>query len=110
MTTRSNPIKRSTKRIRPGRKTWANTKNNRELKKIFDALGIRSCEKCGSTFHLTWAHSRKRRFINSDEGMKEVALLCCACHEKLERLPHSEMFAEINRIIERRDLLQIEAA
>jgi hypothetical protein len=85
--------------MKPGKKAKANAKNNRELKKIFENLGISWCEECGSTFHLTYAHSMKRRFIQTDQQMKEVALLCLNCHDRIEHLPHSEMYQKITEII-----------
>ena len=83
-----------------------NAKNNRELKQIFIKLGVDWCELCGTRFGLTWAHSRKRRFIENDEMMKEVALLCLKCHTQAEMLPDYEMFSLITKIIAERGTIE----
>ncbi len=90
---------------RLGKKSKANKKNNAELKQIFTKLGIDFCEICGCRFGLTWAHSRKRRFITTDEMMKHVALLCLPHHQEIERLPSLAMFQKVTEIIEKRDSL-----
>lgn len=81
----------------------ADKKNVRELKRIFEQMNITFCEICGTRDFLSFAHSRKRRFITDDAGMKEVALLCIADHEILERLPHELMFERITEIINKRE-------
>lgn len=42
------------------------------------------CERCGGTFGLAFAHSRKRRFIDTRELYFEVAALCQKCHQWTE--------------------------
>lgn len=70
-----------------------------KLKQKFERLGITRCELCFGTFGLSFAHSRKRRFIQTDEDWEEVALLCQPCHEKIEFSGHEAMYDEIRRII-----------
>jgi hypothetical protein len=94
--------------IRAGKKSKANKKNNAELKRIFEGLQITFCERCGNKFGLTFAHSLKRRFIQTDEQMKEVAVLCVPCHQFVERQP--DMTAIIQSIISRRQDLSYQAA
>lgn len=65
-------------------------------------MGITRCELCGGTFGLSFAHSKKRRFIQTDEDWYEVALLCQKCHETVEFAGHEEMYRAIREIIERR--------
>jgi hypothetical protein len=72
------------------------------LKRDFDKLGIRFCENCGSTFNLSFAHRKKRRFITTEDELKCVALLCQICHEFIEYSGHDRMFETITRIIENR--------
>lgn len=86
-----------------GKKGKANQKNNRELKKIFTELNIDFCEVCGTRDGLTYAHSKKRRFITDDQSMKEVALLCLRHHIEIEALSHAEMYQKVTEIIERRN-------
>lgn len=72
------------------------------LKKTFENLGITFCEICGSTFNLSFAHSKKRRFITSEAELTEVCLICIPCHQEIETLPHVEMHRKVIEIIERR--------
>jgi hypothetical protein len=53
---------------------------------------------------LDLAHSKKRRKIENEEEMAEVALLCRSCHNMVEyELTHDEMEKTIKEIIRRRD-------
>lgn len=70
-----------------------------KLKEKFERLGITRCELCFGTFGLAFAHSKKRRFILTDEELEEVALLCQPCHEKIEFSGHEEMYKAITDII-----------
>lgn len=88
------------KRIGKKGKAWNNTR--RKLKTIFEQMGITFCEKCGSDFGLSFAHSKKRRFILDQSELEEVALLCIKCHSEIEVLPHSEMYSAISNIINKR--------
>jgi hypothetical protein len=75
-----------------------------ELKKEFERLGVTYCEMCGGSFALSFAHSLKRRFITTDEQLREVALLCQACHTQVEHSGHENMRDAITRIILNRKL------
>jgi hypothetical protein len=88
--------------VKRGRKTreWDNARAS--IKKELSAKGITFCEMCGSTFGLTMAHRLKRRFITDKAELRKIALLCLECHDRIERLPHSEMFNVVTTIIENR--------
>jgi CO dehydrogenase/acetyl-CoA synthase beta subunit len=79
---------------------WNRVKN--KLKAKFEAAGIMRCELCYGTFGLAFAHSKKRRFIQTDEDWEEVALLCQPCHEKIEFSGHDNMYEAIRNIIDNR--------
>lgn len=73
------------------------------VKKDFDRKGIRHCEQCGSTSFLTFAHRLKRRFIKDDHELRYgLALLCVTDHQKLEAMPHEQMYEAITAIIDNR--------
>lgn len=78
-----------------------------------EELGIGSCEMCGSSWLLDLAHSKKRRKIENEEELGEVALLCRKCHDFIEyKLPQPEMERVVKEIIARRcqtDILEIDA-
>lgn len=101
------PLKRKTgfsktrKRIGPGKKTREWNKIRAELKKRFLSVGITRCEMCGKDNMLSFAHRKKRRFCDEDE-LHVCALLCNPCHDKLEALPHDQMYYAVNRIIKSR--------
>ena len=57
---------------------WSKTRA--KLKKRFAEMGITFCEKCGTTFNLSFAHRLKRRFITNEAELMTVALLCIPCH------------------------------
>ena len=77
----------------------------------FARMGIVRCEMCtgqpSDDFNRTildFAHSRKRRKIENEEQMGEVALLCRSCHNMVEyQMTHQEMEQTIKEIIRRRD-------
>jgi len=73
-----------------------------KLKIEFDRMGITRCEKCKSGMYLSFAHRLKRRFIHTDEELRQVALLCTTCHNVIERKSHAEMFRLVTEIIENR--------
>jgi len=66
---------------------------NRRLKKIYDNIGIRSCEarlfNCKNTFGLSWHHRHKRHWYRGQMWRLELycqtILVCAKCHEKLEK-------------------------
>ena len=85
-------------------------KVRRQLKAEFDRLGIRFCERCGTTFNLRFCHRYKRRFITTMEELRTVALLCERCDTETEYSGHQNLYDEITRIIEDRKELWIEPA
>ena len=85
-------------------KQWNSTRKT--LKKEFEYKGITTCELryegCWINNALSYAHSKKRRFICTEDDLREVALACVPCHQKIERLPHDEMERIVREVIERR--------
>lgn len=77
----------------------------------FAERGIVRCEMCHGQppgefdrTILDLAHSRKRRKIENEEQLAEVALLCRSCHNMVEyKMTHDEMEQTIKEIIRRRD-------
>ena len=88
--------------MKRGKKTRAWDHTRAKLKKQFFEIGVTTCEECGADNFLSFAHRLKRRFITDEAELATVALLCIPCHEKVERLGHSEMFRRITDIINRR--------
>lgn len=80
------------------------------LKRDFEREGITRCERCGSDYFLTPAHSLKRRHITSRTQMREVALSCQPCHEALELTGEAKMYPAIRAIIAGRDERGLRAA
>jgi hypothetical protein len=74
-----------------------------KIKRQFEIWNIKSCEVCGGTFALSFAHRYKRRFITDDSELRVVVLLCQVHHAELEVLPHEEMFQRISELIEQRE-------
>lgn len=97
--------KKSPKRLGVGSRTTEWDLARRELKKIFEAHEITSCElrlpDCWKKTGLTFAHFAKRRDL-SPEDLKSVALLCIKCHEHIERLPAKQMEKVVKDIIKKR--------
>jgi hypothetical protein len=87
-------------------KQWDRTRA--KLKKQFEAMNVVTCEMCGRSNFLSFAHRLKRRHILTDEELEMVALLCMdgphgkGCHTKLEHGPQEEMYDKITELIERR--------
>jgi hypothetical protein len=68
---------------------------------------ITSCElrlndECLGNLFLTCCHSMKRRFIKTDEQMREVCLACVKCHEAVEFLPSEKMYKIVTETIKNR--------
>jgi translation initiation factor 2 gamma subunit (eIF-2gamma) len=80
------------------------------LKRELERAGITRCERCGSDYFLTPAHSLKRRHITNRTEMREVALLCAPCHSTLELLGEAKMRPAILAIIADRPNKLTEAA
>ncbi len=87
--------------IKPGKKTKEWDRVRKHLKIQFEMAGITYCEKCGSCSFLSFAHANKRRNSQGDK-LWVVVLLCVPCHEKIERLPESEMQSIVEAIITNR--------
>lgn len=73
-----------------------------KLKKRFEAAGITRCEMCNGSFALSFAHSKKRRFIYTDDDWEEVALLCQTCHDRIEHSGHDNMYNSVMEVIRNR--------
>lgn len=85
-----------------GKRTRKRQAMNRELGK----LRISECEiklkGCWRRTGLTWAHSRKSRFLVLDKDWKEAARSCLYCHQIIEVMKHSQMHKIIVEAIARR--------
>ena len=94
------PIKRS------GKRTAKRRAINQRLKKLWEAAGITSCELrlpgCLGSWAMGAAHSKKSRFLITDEDWMEAALSCCKCHETIEAWSHEEMHKAVTDAIARR--------
>ena len=79
-----------------------------DLKLRFEAAGIMECELqregCWRDNALVLAHSKRRRFIETDEDMREVDLACDICHGDIEILPRAEMENIVRNIIASREI------
>jgi hypothetical protein len=80
------------------------------LKREFERAGITRCERCGSDYLLTPAHSLKRRHITSRTQMREVAILCTVCHDHYELQGEEKMSKAVRAIIAGRPERHLEAA
>ena len=80
-----------------------------ELKKEFYEKQIVSCELCGYSDALSFAHRLKRRFITDEVELRQVALLCMdigthrGCHNQLEHGDKQVMYDVISEIIANRE-------
>lgn len=88
--------------MRRGRKARHWDAIRKTIKAEFERDGITSCEVCGSTFALSFAHRLKRRFITDDSELRRVALLCQKHHDELEYSGHENMYQRITEIIQAR--------
>ena len=80
---------------------------NQRLKKRHIEKGYpQSCELkldgCLEAWALSWAHSRKSRFLQKDEDWMHACLACVSCHNKVEAMSHDAMFAVVSRAINNR--------
>lgn len=93
---------------RNGRKVNDWIRVRRQLKAEFEARGITRCEfnlspDCKRDNWLSFAHSKKRRFITTDAELRECALACTPCHNELDlRMTHAEMYDAVRNVIARR--------
>lgn len=86
-----------------GKRTEKRKSENRKL----DKLGIKECEiripgKCVRHIMLTWAHSKKSRFLLNDKDWQEAARACLPCHDHIEALGHKEMHRLVTEAIAKR--------
>lgn len=86
-----------------GPRTRRRQAENRKLNR----LNIRHCEIqipniCVRNRMLTWAHSRKSRFLITSRDWQEAAKCCLPCHQYIEALPHKEMKRIVTEAIKRR--------
>ena len=93
------------RRIGPKTAAWMEAREH--LKHRFEEMQVTTCElhwphHCWRNNGLSFAHSKKRRFIEGDE-IYEVALLCPIAHDMVERLSHREMYNVIREIIKNRE-------
>lgn len=92
--------------MKRGKKTRAWDKTRATLKKEFMRLGVTACELryegCKINSFLGFAHSKRRRFINDEETLREVCLACQNCHQILDRMSHADTEAKVKEIIESR--------
>lgn len=67
-------------------------------------MGVTSCQMCGRTSYLSFAHRLKRRYVTTQEELEIVALLCMdnpdakGCHNLLEHGDKEVMFATITEL------------
>lgn len=90
-----------------GKRTRKRVAMNKRLKKLLEGLGITRCEinlpGCLINFALGFAHSKKSRFIITNDDWMEAALCCPMCHDKLDnRMSHEEMERLVKSAIEKR--------
>ncbi len=91
-----------------GPRTIERQKQNAKLNKL--PLHIkRHCEirldGCLKTVGLSWAHSKKSRFITTDKDWQEAARACAYCSDALDhKMSHTEMHRLVNEAIKRRKL------
>lgn len=93
-------------KLKAGKRTKKRIAMNARLKKMAEAKGIHQCEVrldgCLKTWALTWAHSKKSRFIVTDDEWMEAALACVHCHDKIEAMPHDQMYKIVTEAINNR--------
>jgi hypothetical protein len=94
-------------RLGIGKRTLKRRAMNNRLAKMFIEKGYQqTCELkedgCLRAFSLSWAHSKKSRYIVTDDDWMEAALACPHCHDKIEAMSHEEMFEKVMSAIGRR--------
>ena len=71
--------------IKAGKKTKEWNKVRLQVKKYFIDQGITTCEirlkGCTNNYPLSFAHTKKRRFVTD---LSRVVLCCLECHHKVE--------------------------
>lgn len=89
-----------------GKRTKARAAGNRDLNKLPREVTHR-CELrvrgvCIGDRMLTWAHSKKSRFLVNKSLWREACRACLACHQAAEQMSHKAMHALITAAIRRR--------
>jgi 5-methylcytosine-specific restriction endonuclease McrA len=91
---------------RRGPRTREWEKVRRSLKCEFTAKGITTCELrlpgCRFDDQLSFAHRVKRRFINTEEELRNVILVCIPCHNVMELQGHAKMARIFDSVIAKR--------
>lgn len=64
---------------------------NERLPEIKKRCEIRISSYCTGTSRLSWAHSKKSRFLLTDKDWQEAARCCLPCHDKIEVMSHADM-------------------
>ena len=95
-----------------GKRTLKRRAVNIRLKKNFIALGLpQECElklpHCQKTWATSWAHSKKSRFLITDEDWMEACLACQNCHSTIESMSHDAMHQHVTAAIARRKPRQV---
>ncbi len=90
-----------------GKRTVERQKQNRILNERLPDIK-KSCELrlpgCLGNKFLSWAHSKKSRFITTDKDWQEAARSCLCCHQKIEAMSHAEMKRLVVAAIKKRGL------
>ena len=105
-------MKRTTKRLGPGKKTKAWDAARAIIKQRFEKAGITTCElrgsdkvphDCGNDNYLGFAHDAKRRKLTADD-LYRVILICNFAHDIIEVWPAEKMKAIVNETIQSRKI------
>lgn len=95
--------KRDVKGFPIGKRTERRAKENKELRKLkISRCEIRIRDVCVDRIMLTWAHSKKSRYLVTSKDWQEAARCCLPCHQQIEAMPHKRMMAVILNAIARR--------
>jgi hypothetical protein len=97
------------KHVRKNVLDWSETKKS--LTCLFAQGSVTCCEinlpGCKRESFLTFAHSRKRRHIKTQQQLEEVVLACVLCHMRIEALPEPKMTEIVQEIIRERTPLAV---
>lgn len=86
-----------------GPRTERRAKENAKLRKLqISHCEIRIPGICQGRYFLTWAHSKKSRYLVTEKDWQEAARACVACHDHIEAKSHKEMRRIIVEAIMRR--------
>lgn len=89
-----------------GPRTTRRRAENKKLNQLPEHVK-RNCEiklsGCLGNKFLSWAHSKKSRFILTDKDWQEAARCCAACHGALDhKMGHAEMARRVRKAIAKR--------